>query len=156
KALGEGENGQRFIETAPKRGYRFVCSVREIAGEGQSESPEGIGEQQSATANGAITIARKTPIDSLGAWFRCHKRGALISLAILVAAGTLASFTWESLRPKSGGAINFIAVLPFANADSTTEYLSDGITESLINSLSQLSQLKVINRTTAFHYKGKD
>jgi TolB-like protein len=46
--------------------------------------------------------------------------------------------------------------LPFANADPTTEYLSDGITESLINSLSQLSQLKVMARTTAFRYKGKD
>jgi TolB-like protein/Tfp pilus assembly protein PilF len=62
----------------------------------------------------------------------------------------------DSLRGKSGGAINAVAVLPFANADPNTEYLSDGITESLINSLSQLSQLKVIARTTAFRYKGKD
>src|SRR5262249_1247661 len=50
----------------------------------------------------------------------------------------------------------FIAVLPFVNADPNTEYLSDGITESLINSLSQLPQLKVIARYTAFRYKGKD
>src|SRR5262250_1468279 len=50
KALGDGENGQRYIDTAPKRGYRFVASVREIVREGagperedQSESLNAIG-----------------------------------------------------------------------------------------------------------------
>jgi eukaryotic-like serine/threonine-protein kinase len=54
--------------------------------------------------------------------------------------------------------IHSLAVLPFvsASADPNVEYLSDGITESLINSFSQLPQLKVIARTTAFRYKGKD
>jgi DNA-binding winged helix-turn-helix (wHTH) protein len=41
KALGDGENGQRYIETAPKRGYRFVASVREIVGEGPGPDREG-------------------------------------------------------------------------------------------------------------------
>jgi TolB-like protein/Flp pilus assembly protein TadD len=50
-----------------------------------------------------------------------------------------------------------IAVLPFENAmrDADTEYLSDGISEALINSLTELQQLKVIARSTAFRYKGK-
>ncbi|MGA2623735.1 MAG: protein kinase [Bacteroidota bacterium] len=54
--------------------------------------------------------------------------------------------------------IDSIAVLPFinVNADSTIEYLSDGITENLINSLTQISNIRVIPRSTAFHYKGKD
>src|SRR5262249_43123454 len=54
--------------------------------------------------------------------------------------------------------INSIAVLPFANAnnDPNMEYLSDGIPESIINSLSQLSNLKVLSRNSVFHYKGKD
>ena len=54
--------------------------------------------------------------------------------------------------------INSIAVLPFANAsaDPDTDYFSDGITETLINSLSQLPNLRVIARTTAFSYKGKE
>jgi len=53
---------------------------------------------------------------------------------------------------------NSIAVLPFVNAsrDPDTEYLCDGITESIINSLAQLSQLKVTPRGTVFRYKGKE
>jgi TolB-like protein/tetratricopeptide (TPR) repeat protein len=53
--------------------------------------------------------------------------------------------------------ITSLAVLPFinGNGDSNVEFLSDGISESLINSLSLLSQLKVVARTTAFHYKDK-
>jgi TolB-like protein/DNA-binding winged helix-turn-helix (wHTH) protein/Flp pilus assembly protein TadD len=164
KALGDGENGHRYIETAPKRGYRFVASVREIVGEGagpdregQTESLKAIDDQQSDTANGAKSIARIKLIESLGARFWRSKRVAVIGLAVfVVAAAPVAYITWESLRGKSVGAINSIAVLPFTNADPNTEYLSDGITESLINGLSQLSQLKVIARTTAFHYKGKD
>ncbi|MCX6173794.1 MAG: protein kinase [Ignavibacteriales bacterium] len=54
--------------------------------------------------------------------------------------------------------IDSIAVLPFENvgADPNTEYLSDGITESLINTLSQLSNLTVMSSSSVFHYKGKD
>ena len=54
--------------------------------------------------------------------------------------------------------IDSIAVLPFENvgADPNTEYLSDGMTESLMNILSQLSNLTVMSRSSVFHYKGKD
>ncbi len=54
-------------------------------------------------------------------------------------------------------ATDSVAVLPFASAgsDPNTEYLSDGLAEQLINSLSQLPQLRVIARTTAFTYKDK-
>lgn len=144
KALGDGENGQKYIETVPRRGYRFVAGVREIGQESEGPGQERQPELPKAGESLLIRLRR-------------YKRGAVISLAVLiVAAATVASFTWKRFRSQSGGAINSIAVLPFANADPNTEYLSDGITESLINSLSQLSQLKVIARTTAFRYKGKD
>src|SRR6266567_1015477 len=59
---------------------------------------------------------------------------------------------WASAIPEKS-----IAVLPFENASGNpeTEYLSDGISESMINSLTELQQLKVIARSTAFRYKGK-
>ena len=55
-------------------------------------------------------------------------------------------------------AIDSLAVLPLANAstDPNMEYLSDGITESIINNLSQLPKLRVLARTTVFRYKGKE
>ncbi|HEX4951523.1 MAG TPA: BTAD domain-containing putative transcriptional regulator, partial [Blastocatellia bacterium] len=52
--------------------------------------------------------------------------------------------------------VEAIAVLPFTSTDANIEYLSDGITESLINSLSQLPTLRVMARTTAFRYKGRE
>src|SRR5262249_14258497 len=57
-----------------------------------------------------------------------------------------------------GEAIDSVAVLPFANVggDSNTEYLGDGITESLINGLSQLPNIRVTSRSSAFRYKGRD
>src|SRR5439155_15141974 len=58
--------------------------------------------------------------------------------------------------PESTTPIDSLAVLPLANASGNpdTEYLSDGITESLINSLSQISNLRVVPRSSVFRYKG--
>src|SRR5882672_11147618 len=81
-------------------------------------------------------------------------RMAAIALLALLAAAVW--FYWQ--RTGSSETIDSLAVLPFVNAsaDPNTEYLSDGITESLINSLSQLPHLKVMSRDSAFMYKGKD
>ena len=81
---------------------------------------------------------------------------------LAVGAGTLALGAVLAaalyLFPRRDKAIDSVAVLPFVNlnADPNTEYLSDGITESIINSLSQLPNLRVMARTTVFRYKGKD
>ncbi len=65
---------------------------------------------------------------------------------------------WFAFSRAHGRAIDSLAVLPFVNTsgDPNTEYLSDGIAESLINDLSQLHSLRVTARNTAFRYKGKD
>ncbi len=78
-------------------------------------------------------------------------------LAGLVALGALIVVGIRMARPGGTGAIDSIAVLPFANssANPDSEYLSDGITESLINNLSQLPTLRVIARSTVFRYKGQ-
>jgi TolB-like protein len=79
----------------------------------------------------------------------------VLALAIATVGATIAYFSHLS-RPEQ--AINSIAVLPFANVsgNQNAEYLSDGITEGIINSLSQLAQLKVIARSSVFKYKGKE
>jgi TolB-like protein/Flp pilus assembly protein TadD len=61
-------------------------------------------------------------------------------------------------RPARAKAIDSLAILPLANetGEPQAEYLSDGITESIINSLSQLPRLRVVPRTTVFRYKGRD
>ena len=78
-----------------------------------------------------------------------------VAVIVLIAAAAGAYF----LHGKSQtGKIDSIAVLPFVNAtaDANNEYLSDGLTESLIGSLSQLPNLKVMARSTVFRYKGKE
>src|SRR4051812_16655384 len=66
-------------------------------------------------------------------------------------------FGYRSYKPETKP-IRSIAVLPFENAstDTDSEYLSDGVTESLINSFSRLPNVRVVPRLSAFHYKGKE
>ncbi len=76
--------------------------------------------------------------------------------AVLVLAVLVASAVWY-VRWGRPAAIDSVAVLPFinANASADTEYLSDGLTDTLIDRLSRLPNLKVISRTSVFRYKGK-
>jgi len=81
------------------------------------------------------------------------------SAAPIAAAAFVALFA--ASRYLTGGrsaTIDSIAVLPFVNAsaDPSTEYLTDGITEALINSLSQLPDIVVMSRSSVFRYKGRD
>ena len=86
---------------------------------------------------------------------RTAKRKVLIAAAVVVVLGVATAALLLRPRPKP---IDSIAVLPFVNGshDPNAEYLSDGITESIINSLSRLSQLRVAARSTVFRYKGRD
>jgi serine/threonine protein kinase len=81
----------------------------------------------------------------------------LILAACIAAIGLVAFGAWY-LRSGRTAQIDSIAVLPFANAsgDAKTDYLSDGITESLIASLTHVPELKVKSRSSVFRYKGKD
>jgi len=78
-----------------------------------------------------------------------------LAFVIIIAIAVFAYFYFSR---KNNAAIQSVAVMPFTNesGNADIEYLSDGITESLINSLSQLPDLSVKARSTVFHYKGKD
>lgn len=83
--------------------------------------------------------------------------GGALLIALLLFALNVGNVRTKIFGGPGGAHIDSIAVLPFTNSskDPQTEYLSDGITESLINSLSQLQNLKVISRNTVFRYKGE-
>ena len=101
-------------------------------------------------------VTKSNPED-VGSRFNINKKGVVLAIASLLILA--AAFGYYLIRGGAGAQpIDSIAVLPFANAggDPNTDYLSDGITESIINSLSQLPQLKVMARSTVFHFKGRD
>jgi serine/threonine-protein kinase len=88
--------------------------------------------------------AVQAPVRKIKVWW--------IAAAVIALSVAAAALYFIAGRSKP---IDSLAVLPFSNADPKTEYLSDGITESLINNLSRLPQLRVLPRGTVFRYKGK-
>ena len=89
------------------------------------------------------------------AWWRSK---AAIGIAVALLVATVAGAGWFYGSARRSEAIDSVAVLPFVNGsgDPNAEYLSDGITESLINNLTQLRGLRVMARSTVFRFKGKD
>ena len=111
---------------------------------------------ESAATTGDVATARTTSsVEYLVSEIKRHKRGAVLAAAaVFVAVAAIAYFFY----PTSGGeAIDSVAVLPFVNAsgDPNTEYLSEGISDSIINSLSRLPNLKVNSLNSVLRYKGK-
>jgi len=89
-----------------------------------------------------------------------RKRGFIVALTVLILAVASLGYWlyWKRLAAVNSTPIESIAVLPFVNAsqDPNADYLSDGIPESLMDSLSRLATLKVMSRNTAFRYKGRE
>jgi serine/threonine protein kinase/tetratricopeptide (TPR) repeat protein len=109
-----------------------------------------------ASTGGGSNIAQPTfRAEYIVNWVKRHKATAFVTLAVLALAFAAIYFFRSGSRSS---VITSVAVLPLVNAngDPKIEYLADGISESLINSLSQLPQLKVIARSSSFRYKGKD
>ncbi len=112
--------------------------------------------KDSTAQTGELKERRSTSkVDHVVSGIKRHKIAALIAL-IVIAAGVVGISAYLRAR-NSEVAIESIAVLPFENQnhDPNSDYLSDGITESIISSLAQLPNLKVMARTTVFRYKGQ-
>ena len=165
KLLGPGENGRSYIETVPKRGYRFTAPVKELSAEAlvvekrtltrivTEESVADDSPRQPMVGAGEALAVAHVPAH---AELRSKWPWLLITL-LAVALGIGAFFIYRLNTPAPPSQIQSIAVLPFKNesGNADVEYLSDGVTESLINSLSQLSNLSVKARSTVFRYKDK-
>jgi TolB-like protein/DNA-binding winged helix-turn-helix (wHTH) protein/Tfp pilus assembly protein PilF len=134
RALGDAE-GQRFIATVPKHGYRFFAEVRRVAAAATAE-PEASGP------------AKRLP------WGR---RGlALLAAVALLALGVIYFYFGDASRVFSRPSIRSLAVLPLENLshDPEQEYFADGMTDELITQLAQISDLRVISRTSVLRFKG--
>lgn len=86
-----------------------------------------------------------------------NRRYRLMFAGLLILGLRAAAMVFYGRQAARQNKINSLVVLPFvdSSANADAEYLSDGITEGLINSLSQVPELRVIARTTAFRYRGK-
>jgi TolB-like protein/DNA-binding winged helix-turn-helix (wHTH) protein/Tfp pilus assembly protein PilF len=150
KALGEDP---AFIETVPRRGYRFVGAVRQFPRAAPTRLEEPTQDRFQATKE--LTALPSFPANARPLW----RNRAAAGVGAVALLGSLVAVGWYYRGAGRGGeTIDSVVVLPFVNvgADPNTEYLSDGITESLINSLSLVPNLKVMSRDSAFHYKGKE
>jgi eukaryotic-like serine/threonine-protein kinase len=105
------------------------------------------------TESGKTTAAPASPLQvQTKSWWRGKGAIGVAVLAVVLVVGLAAVYFWPHRS------IDSIAVLPFVNGggDPKADYLSDGITEGVIHSLSQLPQLRVLARSTVFRYKGRE
>ncbi len=128
--------------------------------EGTSQTDSSVSARvPSAAGTSTSSLAAASDSDIAAGLVARHKKSFLsAAVVVLLAVAALGFGAYRWLAPRPGSAINSLAVLPFANvtADPNTEYLSDGLTESLISSLSQLPNLSVRPRSAVFRYKSKD
>ena len=150
QALNDSADNPRFVETLPRRGYRFIAPIQALnAGGGAptvNEAPPGEPAPEAGDlpeAKDQVELSQRAP-----AWKRS-------GLALLVVLGI---FTVWMLRPKNNGSpvIRSLAVLPLENLsrDPSQDYFADGMTDELITELGQISELRVISRTSVMTYKG--
>ena len=140
KALGDDKDGNQYIETVPKRGYRFRSPVT-------SPTPAPVVPSHEPNVDG--TVPKRT-----------FPAAGFVWLILIAALSVVAYSSWRAMRPVAAPAPPkmTLAVLPFENlsGDPDQEYLSDGMTEEMIMQLAQLNpaRLAVIARTSSMHFKG--
>ena len=158
-ALGDSAENPRFIETLPKRGYRFIADVSVVDPDARTKRPEaatgdvpGSQEQEKIESGhklqgGGLALAPKGPL-----W---PARRVIIALAAVLSLLILAVWLFRPRGSPPTG-IRSLAVLPLENlsGDAAQNYFADGMTDELITDLAQISALRVISRTSVMVYKG--
>lgn len=164
KALGESANGPQFIETVPRRGYRFVAPVNRVAENGQDHVIENAAElptQLPTNAQETQPSSKARSISDSGRWTSLSRRLPAVALTLAIVLAAVAGVAYLSARNKAGAspnAIQSIAVLPFVDdsVDGDAEFLDDEIAASLVNSLTKLPKLRVVPRSVMVTYKGRN
>jgi TolB-like protein/DNA-binding winged helix-turn-helix (wHTH) protein/Tfp pilus assembly protein PilF len=140
-ALGDSAESPRFVETLPRRGYRFIAAV-----EG-ADAPEVAQSVPTPEQPASTPKPKRRPLLWAG--------GTAVAVALLLglnAGGLRVRLLGRSTPPR----IRSIAVLPLTNlsGDSAQEYFAEGMTEALVTRLGKTEGLRVISHTSTMHYKG--
>lgn len=162
RALGEGANEHRYVETVPRRGYRFVASVKERWDEGTKSSTSELTEE--ATESNLVTERdRQTSSPSPAAASRSRlsfRRLPLVLIGLVSFSALLLGLNAGGLRERLLGTgnpvrIQSLAVLPLENlsGDNSHDYFADGMTEALITDLAKIGVLRVMSRPSVMQYK---
>ena len=143
------------VEARLKRPLQPSTNDREATMRSSGQSAETV--QDSAERTADVATARQTSsAEYLVGEIKRHRRSVALAaaVAVLIAVAAVAYFFYPA---RGGEAIDSVAVLPFVNAsgDANAEYLSEGISDSIINSLSRLPNLKVNSLNSVLRYKGK-
>jgi TolB-like protein/DNA-binding winged helix-turn-helix (wHTH) protein/Flp pilus assembly protein TadD len=159
KALGDRPDNPEFIETVPKRGYRFIAGVtdeNEAGSADSSASPapaERAIEQKVASETGAAE--QKSSSIRRRMW-----ELAIVAMLTVSAAVGISGYFRLSRNRRNGLSVSdtSIAVLPFVDLSpgKDQEYFSDGFAEQLIHDLAEVPGLKVVARSSAFQFKGRN
>jgi TolB-like protein/DNA-binding winged helix-turn-helix (wHTH) protein/Tfp pilus assembly protein PilF len=140
EALGDPSEGPRFIETLPRRGYRFIGTLKDLGSETVSMPKT---EPRSLEAN-PTEAHRVSP-----------RRIAVVGAVLLI---LFLAFSLRIFRRGQVAAspVRSLVVLPLENlsGDPSEDYFADGMTDALITDLANISSLRVVSRTSAMHYKG--
>jgi TolB-like protein/DNA-binding winged helix-turn-helix (wHTH) protein/Tfp pilus assembly protein PilF len=152
-ALGDSAENPRFIETLPKRGYRFIADVSVVDADARPKVLESAAGDLRATAPGnkvqsaGLEVARKR---------RLWPPGRIIVVLVLVLSLPILAFLLFRSRGRASADIRSLAVLPLDNlsGEASQNYFADGMTDELITDLAQISALRVISRTSVMVYKG--
>ena len=153
-ALGDSADNPRYIETLPRRGYRFIADVAVVNRPIDKMEFVHAGASSGKEDRAPHEVAGKAAPKRLP-WQHAWKT---LGLALVLLILIVWIFRWRSRPPGnilSSSSVRSLAVLPLENLSSNSEdYFADGMTDELITDLAQISALRVISRTSVMPYKG--